>query len=145
MAEAKVFGFQCKLFYKPSTTWVELTPIINATLNLAYEEAEATTRGSGGVKETEPSLLNVSIDANLQWRNDNTQCEALWDAFMGRNEITLMALTGAATDPEARGVTGKFKITSFPQKQELANMVEHDIVFKPCAGSTLAAATGTAP
>ncbi len=144
MAEAKVFGFQCKLYRKVSTNWVAMNQIINATLNLAYEESEATTRGSGGIKETEPSLLTVSIEGNLQWRNDNTECEALWDAFMGRNEIELMALTGDKTDPEARGVSGKFKLVSFPQKQELANMVEHDIVLKPCAGSQLAAAVGVA-
>lgn len=147
MAEAKVFGFQCKLYYKTTSggTYAPLNQIIDATLNLGYDEAEATTRGSAGVKETEPALLAVSIEGSLQWRNGNAECSALLTAFMARAPIYLLALTGEKTDPDAKGVEGIFKLINFPQKQELANMVNHDVTFKPCAGSGLVAAAGVAP
>ena len=142
MALTQVIGLDCKLYYNDLLTggagtigvpvWVELDVIKDATLNLGYNETDLTTRASGGIQIDEPTLLQVSVDGLLQWLNDDaTQCEALWDAFWNKTMIDLLVMTGASGDATAVGVRGDFKITQFPQKQELAESVKHDITLKP--------------
>lgn len=145
MPDVKVIGFECVLYRKVGATWVEVEQIKNATLNIGFAEGEATTRGSNGVEEMEPTLMQISIEGALLWLNDNVECLLLFDACFDRSEIELMALTGANTNPNAKGVTGKFKLSKFPRKEDLDKLVEHDITFKPCRGSGIVKATGVAP
>jgi hypothetical protein len=142
MALTQVLGLDCKLYFNDILTggagtisvpvWVELDIIKDATLNIGYAEADTSNRGSGGIETAEPTLLQVSVEGNLQWLNDDaTGGQAIWDALWNREAIDLLCVTGADDDAIAVGVRGDFKVFQFPQKQELADIVRHDVTLKP--------------
>lgn len=163
MAEELVYGFQCKVFFNnesvlglsPAGTgtvaapvWVELDVITDATLDLSMGEADASNRAAGGFELKEPILLTASLAATLIWLNDSQQCLMLLNALLARRTIDLLVLTGARTNPDAKGVRGDFKLFKFPQKQELKELVRNDITLMPSRSlrnNYVASATGVAP
>jgi hypothetical protein len=140
MPGTTVFGFQCKGYRDSadnpaSPTWVELGEIADLTVNVGFSESDASIRGAGGLELTEPGLLQLEVTGKMEWRNNNTNCNALYTAFLARTAINMWFLTGARTDTNARGFKGDFKITKFPINQELKELTSIDIAFKPCRSS----------
>lgn len=144
MAEAQVFGFQCKVYINDITgdggggsgsvatpSWRELNVISDATLDLSFTESDASIRAAGGFELMEPGLLQMALNSQMEWINDNSLCEWLYAAFFARTALDLLILTGARTNPDARGVRGDFKLFKFPSKQDLKESVKNEIVFKP--------------
>ena len=161
MPEAIVYGFQCKVYYNNESAlglsgtgtveapdWEELDVITDATLDLSMSEADASTRAAGGFELMEPVLLQAGLSGSLIWINGNPQCTMLLNRFLARGVIDLLILSGSNLDDDAKGVRGDFKIMSFPQKQELKELVRNDITLKPCRSlrdNYIAAATGEEP
>lgn len=144
MPEAQVLGFECRLFFNDvdanpagsgtigTPVWSHIDLVQDATLNLAFSEANVTNRAAGGVEIMEPSLLQISIDATIEWINGNALCLLLWDKAFARQPLDLMALTGGNDNADAKGVRGDFKIFGMPRKEELAEATTLDLTFKPC-------------
>lgn len=161
MAEAAVFGFQCKVYINDITgdggggsgtvgapSWRELNVIQDATLNLSFSESDASIRAAGGFELMEPGLLQVALEGGIEWINDNAICEWLLTAFFARRALDLLILTGERTNPDARGVRGDFKLFKFPSKQDLKESVKNEIGFKPSRSvrnNFVTSATGVAP
>ncbi len=137
MPEALVYGFQAKLYYDSTTTpatptWVEVDVIANCKVNLGYSESDASVRAAGGFELTEPVLQQASIEAELIWRNGNSQCTFLRNAFMAKTAVNMMALTGARTNTDAVGIKGDFKIVKWEQTEDLKEQVKVSLTIKPC-------------
>lgn len=161
MAEAQVFGFQCKVYINDITgdggggsgtvatpSWRELNVISDATLDLSFSESDASIRAAGGFELMEPGLLQMALNSQIEWINDNALCEWLLGAFFARRALDLLVLTGERTNPDAKGVRGDMKLFKFPSKQDLKESVKNEIVFKPSRSirnNFVTAASGTAP
>lgn len=160
MAEAIVYGFQCKCYYNneaglglsgtgtvASPVWVELDILTDATLDLSMSEADASNRAAGGFELKEPVLLSAALNGSLKWINGNAKCGMLLAQFLARGVLDLLILTGSNLNDDAKGVRGDFKIFKFPQKQELKEMVSNEVSFMPCRSlrsNYIAAASGEA-
>jgi hypothetical protein len=144
MAEAQVFGFQCKVYINDITgdggggsgsigtpSWRELNVISDATLDMSFTESDASIRAAAGFELMEPGLLQLSLNSQMEWINDNPLCEWLLTAFFARRALDLLILTGERTNPDAKGVRGDFKLFKFPSKQDLKESVKNEISFKP--------------
>lgn len=160
MPEKRILGLDCKIYYNDlnqvpagsgtiaTPVWVHLDLIKDATLQIQFDEADDTTRGSGGIKTAAPSLLAVSAECSLIWRNGNVHCKTLFDNAAARTPMDLLILTGANTDPDAVGYRGDFAVFGFTRKEELANVVMIDLKFIPVLSdraNQVAKAAGVAP
>ena len=158
MAEKRVTGLDCRIFYNTIDqvpagagtiavpVWVHLDLVKDATLKIEIEEADDTTRGSNGFKTSAPTLVGVSVDCKFVWRNGNIHCKTLWDNAHGRKPMDLLVLTGADDDADALGYRGDFGLFGFTRNEELTNVVQVDLTFKPVLSERLnniAKAAGT--
>jgi len=159
MAEALVLGFECKVYFNDEVAdggagtiavpvWLELDELADATLNIKFNEADSATRGTNGIDTKEPGLLAITVEGTVQWRADNENISLMLAKCLGRDAWDLLILTGSRTDPLSKGVRGDFKITSFPRKEALGDVVTHDLVFTACnsfRANNVVASTGVAP
>lgn len=125
-------GIDCKLNYKvggveSGGAWTELTIARDVTLNAPHGEADATTRGGGGAKATEPTVMDASVDCEIVYDPENAGYEALHDAKVAREHIGIQAF-----DDEGRGLQANMKIFEFSQPQEMEGVVMCTLTLKPC-------------
>jgi hypothetical protein len=118
-----------------SPTWSELGELSDVKIDASQSEADASVREAGGIELTEPSMLQVTVTATLQWRANNANCLALLTAFQNRVAINMMFLTGASNDANARGYKGDFKVFGFPIDQPLKDLVKIELTFRPCVST----------
>ena len=149
MPEKRVLGLDCKVYYNTIDqvpagagtiavpVWVHLDLIKDATLQLTFEEADDTTRGSGGIKTAAPSLLVLSVETKFVWRNGNIHCKTLFDNANARKPMDLLVLTGDKLDDDALGYRGDFGLFGFTRNEELANVVMIDLKFIPVLSERL--------
>lgn len=160
MAEAQVFGFQCKIYVNDITgeggggsgslaspAWRDLNVVSDATLNMSFSESDASIRAAGGFELSEPGLLQLSVEGSMEWINGNALCLWMYQAFFARRALDFLILTGDRSSADSKGVRGDFKIVKFPSKQDLKETVKCEFALKPCRSvrSTLnyvAAASG---
>lgn len=131
------FGFNCKLYRDTADdpdapTWAEITEVSDVTVDAGSVEVDASIRESGGYEITEQSMHQITINATLEWRNGNANCEALYTAFLARTAINIWVLTGVRAVATSRGFKGDFKITKFPINQDLKELTKVALVLKPC-------------
>lgn len=132
---ATSYGFEAILNYRiggqGSGGWNPLNLTKNATLNQEADEYPATTRGSAGYKESEPTLIGASIEAELLYDPEDAGCAAVESAFFAREKIGLQAL-----DKDGNGIQGDFKVFSFSRAEQLAEGLAVTVTFKPCHSDT---------
>ena len=160
MPEKRVLGLDCRVYYNDvdqvpagsgtivAPNWVHLDLVKDATLQLTFEEADDTTRGSGGIKTAAASLLVLAVETKFVWRNGNIHCKTLFDNANARKPMDLLVLTGANTDADAVGYRGDFGLFGFTRNEELANVVMIDLKFIPVLSersNQVAKAAGVAP
>ena len=96
-----------------------------------------TRRGSGGIKESEPSIEEVSIDFDLlKNKNDAADFEQFLAAKVGRSALSVMALDGE-NEAGSQGPKGNFKVFKWERGEDLENAIAYSITLKPCLDSNL--------
>lgn len=139
-----VFGYECKLYRQTTGTraaWPgtgdapdleEVECVITATLNLPMVEADVTTRRSNAMKETEPVVLDPSVDATILRERNDADFDVLWAAYVGKTSIAIAALDGPSDEAGSHGLWADMKIVSWVRSEELEDKAGYDIVLKPC-------------
>ncbi len=114
-------------------TWVVFSNVRDVDLTEDMEEADATTRGSGKVKMTEPTLLGLS----LEWEMIEDPADTTYALFLGYHlNRTMVDLT--ATSGPTQGVTGEtfiraeMKIIGWKKSEPLSGINMVKVTAKPC-------------
>lgn len=140
MAEAIVYGWECKLYVDSSAsyagtpgtpTWSEVADAVDVTLSASPGTLDVQPRAAGAVKVGLPGLIEYKISGKLHWTNGNTQKTALRAANIARATLNVMALLGASTDADAKGVKGDFFFSKWEESQENGQTVSVDFELTP--------------
>lgn len=131
-----VMGYAAKLYRNTgdydSPTWVEIDNAKDVTLALNADEVDVTTRAGGGHKQTEPGLIDSSVEFDINWDTDDENFSALQTAFLARTEIEVLVLDGAYTSAGSEGLRMTAKVTTFSRDEALASNLTVSVTLKPC-------------
>jgi hypothetical protein len=112
-------------------TWNPVTIARDVMCNINAEEADASHRGGGGYKMTEPSLHDLSVDGDIILIPGNERYQELRDAFLNRDVIGVQAF-----DANGEGPQFDAKVFEFGRTENLSEGMMHGFVLKPCYSET---------
>ena len=125
MARTK-FGRNCKVYHGPAGTQAPtlMTDVIEATLDLADEEVDVSTRGRE-FKSTDVALTDATVTIVIL-RKDATQAgyEALRAAKIGKTPLALMVLDGDKATADSQGIDADFVVTGMSRPEPLGDGVK---------------------
>jgi hypothetical protein len=132
-------GLNAKLYRNTgsfgSPTWVEVTNIQDLDLADSMDEFDATTRGSGGMAESEPTVRSIELSWNMK-NNADTHMIAFRTAYFNRAAVDLQALDGPIATIGSHGVRGRFKFHEFGKPQPLRDGQMLNLRAKPAPDDT---------
>jgi len=137
----KKIGLDCKLYVDPTplaadaspttASWDEVLPARDVNITLDSGEADVTTRGNSGWRATRATLRNAAIELEALWDPDDTELEALRDAYLSGNPIAMAAMDGDIVTAGSEGFVANFRITTFSRGEPLEEGVTISITAKP--------------
>lgn len=113
------------------TTWAELTNVTDVTLNLSTDEADVTTRGNDGWKQTVATLKDGSVEFKMNWDNTDASFSTIFQAWLTTTPVAAMFLTGARTVPGEDGLCSNYSITNCTREETLTGAVQASVTLKP--------------
>lgn len=112
MSSQAIPGFSGGLYVRSGTVSSKVAEITEATLTVEMSEIDVTSFDSNGWVENIPGLKNWSIDAEANYRsNDTTGQTALYTALISSSTIGIVIYPKDVTS--AAGYSGSVVITSF--------------------------------
>lgn len=127
-------GMDCKVYVNTATyaspTWVEWTCVRDTTVDLTIEEADATCRGSGGMRQTVATLSALEVSGTAL--KDKTASYLAFEAA-ARNKAVLdvLVLDGVRTSADTDGWRLDVQIFSWSEGQPFEDMATIDFTMKP--------------
>jgi hypothetical protein len=129
-------GLNAKCYRNTGTygtpTWTEMKNIRDATLGDQMSEADVTRRASGGFRETEPTIRELSFDYDAVNIESDTEVAAVLTAYAARTAIELAIMDGDIVTAGSKGVRASFKVFKRERSEELENAQMLAFSFKPC-------------
>lgn len=138
-------GFACVLMHNSGTfasaVWAACGAVRNATLDLGNGEVDATSRASGGYKQSETTLTEATLNVTFVVNKSDTTYVAIESAAKAKTPLELAVLDG----PNGTGTDwfdAMWKAVSWGAPQELEGILTVDAVFKPCPDASLSPTWG---
>lgn len=137
MSATVKYGFHGSLYFNSgsygSPTWNLVSAIKDCQLEATFDDQEATTRQGGGLKEHEPTLLDIVFTGKIRTdEGDTTGYLALETATLSRAILDVMILDGASTVNGSRGYRLDVKNHKFSQAEGVADILYKDFDIKKC-------------
>jgi hypothetical protein len=150
MTTALRFGASSKLYRDSASswsvpTWVEITNAHDKVdVGLSFSEQDATIRGVGPIKLTEPTLLEIEIGWTMLEDISDANFLALRLAFFTKAVIHMLNASGLYSATGETYVEADVKICKFAKGEPLDGINTYDVSAKPCYSLNLAQ-TGLTP
>lgn len=134
------YGFSGQMLLNGGTygspTWGEADAIRDVMVGADMEEQEASTRQGGGLKQSEPVLLALSITGKIRSDEaDTTGFVAMETAFLTRAALDVLILDGPQTTVGSRGYRCDVKVFKFGEDQAIESILYREFELKPCISS----------
>lgn len=132
-------GLNAKLYRNTASygtpTWALIGNVQDLTANDSMDEADVSTRGSGGFAEAEPTLRTLELSFGMINKPGDADVAAFLAAYTARSSIDIAVMDGPIATAGSKGVRARYKIFQFPRAQELRGAQTFDVMLKPCADS----------
>jgi len=140
---AEVLGLDAKLYYLTTGTreaWpvsgppdnlTEIDNVKDLTLSLESEEADTTTRAASGWKTTATTLLDASLEFEMQWDTSDAAFTALQTAFFAKTSIALAVLDASKDEAGSQGLWADWKVSNFSRAEPLTDTLKVSVTLKP--------------
>lgn len=131
------YGFAGQLLLNGGTygspTWGEADAVRDVIVGADMEEQDGTTRQGGGLKQSEPVLLALSVTGKIRSDEaDTTGFVAMETAFLTRAALDVMVLDGAQSTVGSRGYRFDVKLFKFGEDQAIEGILYREFEMKPC-------------
>lgn len=125
---AVVLGLNAKAYVSTTHdgTYAELTNIRDVTINLEKSEADITTRGGGGFRQSVGTLKDGSVDFQMVWDTADTNFTTFRTAFFDDDTVYCKFLDGAG----GQGLHAAFSIVNFSRSEALEEALMVDVSLK---------------
>lgn len=134
---ANKIGLSCKMYRNTGSfgtpTWVEITIVRDATLNLEAGEAEVSSRAST-FKEYLQALKDAGIEFDILYDGTDVNFVALKDAFInagGGVTEDIAAMDGNIATTGNQGLRIVSIVTGFTRNEPLEEVVTISVTIKP--------------
>lgn len=129
MAERFKLGKDAKLYIgdegtDPATV---MDNIKDLTLNCEKGEADVSTRGSNGWKQTLGTLKDASIEFEMVWDPEDVGFAAIADAYFGDTLIAVKCLD----EENGIGLLADFSVIRFSKREPLTEAQSVSVTIKP--------------
>lgn len=111
-----MLGMDCILTIEGS----EVSNVQDVTINLSAGEADVTTRGNQGWRQTVPTLRECTIEFTMLYLPGEATFDVLLEAFN----------TGATVNAACEGISGQWGVTNFSYEQPLEDAVKVNVTLK---------------
>lgn len=132
---ALVLGLSCKAYRNEGTwaapDWTLVANMTGAKLNLETGEADVTTRGGNGWRQTAATLKNGSVEFQMIWDTESEDFTAVQEAWEDGENIEMLFLDGDVTTVGSQGLRAEFAVTNFSRDESLEEAVKVDVTLKP--------------
>jgi hypothetical protein len=117
-------GFECHGYYNTgsyaSPVWVEIKTLRDVTLNLERAKIDTSIRGDGAYKSSRSGMMDISIDAEMEYIPTDASFSVLQGDFFNRTQQEFIFLDGVSTASSgAQGIRVFCEITKFNRKEPL--------------------------
>lgn len=131
-------GLECKVYVNTSTatdpyadpTWTLWPCVRGTTLNLEFDEADATCRGSGGMKQSVSTLGNLEVTGDAIKDKDDPSFLAMQSAVNAQTVLDVLVLDGPKASADTDGWRLPVQIRSWTENQALDDIVTIDFTMK---------------
>jgi hypothetical protein len=114
-----------------SPTWSAIASK-DVTINLEFEKADVTTRQSLGFKQSEPTLLGLSVEYEILEIPLDTTFLAIRNAFINKTVIDTLLSSGTSAASGESTVRADMKVTGFKKGEPLNGVNTHTVTLEPC-------------
>lgn len=142
MSASTILGLNAKLYRNTGTyetpTWTEITNVKDVTLNLEKGEADATTRGSSGWRQTVATLKDASVEFEMVWDPSDQGFQAIKDSFFNDTAIDIAVMDGPippGAGETSQGLRAEWTVTKFSRNEPLEEVLTVSVTIKPTYGS----------
>jgi hypothetical protein len=100
----------------------------------SFVEADVSTRGSG-LKQTEPTLQDLSFDWEMVHDPDDTDFTALQTAYRAKTKVELAFADGPIATSGTKYMRVETKIVKWERGEPLEGSATRNVTAKPCYGA----------
>ncbi len=118
-----------------SPTWIEVSIIKDATLEISKSDTDVTTRGAGGWKEVMATLKEASVDFGAVWDKEDECYTILLRSMLFDDVIEMLFLDGDKEVEGSQGLHAMMQVFSFKRDEKLTDALAMDVNVKPCYGA----------
>ncbi|MDO5554355.1 MAG: phage tail tube protein [Planctomycetia bacterium] len=111
-----MLGMECVL----SIGGAEVKNVQDVTVTLSAGEADITTRGNRGWRQTVPTLRECTIEFTMLYLPGDTTFDTLHEAFESGDTVAV----------SVEGISGQFGVTNFSYEQPLEDAVKVNVTLK---------------
>jgi len=145
----KQVGLSCELNYNTGTfavpVWSEIDLVRDVTLSLEAAEADASTRGSGGWRETIQSLKDAGLEFEMANDSADAAFTAIKDAFINGTSVDVLVLDGPVATTGSQGLRMISAVSAFSRSEPLEEVVTVSSTLKPTPNADSVPVWFTAP
>lgn len=109
----------------------EMGNVKDVTINLETGEADVTTRGGSGWRQTASTLKDGTVEFEMIHDPGDTDFTAIKNAWLNGTNIAMAVLDGASDTAGVQGLWADFQITNFSQSQPLEEAMTYSVTAKP--------------
>lgn len=109
----------------------EMANVKDVTINLETGEADVTTRGGSGWRQTAATLKDGSVEFEMIWDPGDADFAAIQSAWANGTNIAMAFLDGASDTAGVQGLWADFQITNFSVSQALEEAITVSVTAKP--------------
>lgn len=128
MNEYFPLGAKAKLYYGEAgvalSNLTELDNVKDVTVNMDKGSADTTTRANQGFRSETPTLKEVQIECEIQFKINDAAYSALRNAWLNDTPLRLAALTGDRATTGSEGPMGDFGIKTFNRSEPLEDTIK---------------------
>lgn len=114
-----------------SPVWVAIGAIGDLDMPIEAEEADATTRNSGGFEQVLASIKKASIEFDMKYDTTDTNWSALLTAFMAGTPIEFLALDGPVATTGSQGLRVTCVVTKHGRSEKLKDVMATSVTLRP--------------
>jgi len=116
-------------------TWTLVNTVKDVSCTHKLDEVDASCRASNW-KLTEPGMIEFSLETTILQDTENTQYQALLDAFNAQTNVEFLALDGPVATVGSEGPRAICKIFDFSRGEPLNDLSTNNVVAKPVYDAT---------
>lgn len=137
-------GIDCKVYINTGTygtpVWAEWQCVRDTSLNLTYDEADATCRGSGGFRQSAVTLASLEVTGNAIKEKDDASFIAMETAARNKTIMDILVMDGVRTSADSDGWRLDAQIFGWNENQPYEDIVTVDFTIKPARSANAPAA-----